>query len=73
MSNPATNSPNGAPTLALRREQAAAALGISVRMVDEMTANGTLPHVRLGKRVILYPVASLEQWLADKAGKGVQP
>ena len=59
--------------LALRREGAAAALGISVRMVDALTANGTLPHVRLGTRVILYPVASLERWLADEARKGVQP
>lgn len=52
--------------LALRRKEAARALGIGERKLWEMTADGTseIPHVRLGKAV-LYPLDELRRWLAD--------
>ena len=56
--------------LALRPKDAAVALGIGERLLWERTNCGEIPHVRIGK-AILYPVAVLEEWLAEKA-KGVQ-
>lgn len=62
------------PVLALRAREAAAALGISSRSLWSLTACGEVPHVRLG-RAVVYPVAQLEAWLAERAaknGKGVR-
>ena len=57
------------PRLALRREEAAEALGVSDRTLYEWTKAGDVPHVRRGG-VLLYPVDQLRQWLAERA---VQP
>lgn len=54
--------------LALRRLAAAKALGISVRLLDQMLKEGQIPHARV-KGVVLIPVASLQQWLADQVSK----
>ena len=54
------------PTLALRPKDAAKAIGIGERKLWEMTNCGTIPHVRFGKAIV-YPVAVLERWLAEKA------
>lgn len=51
--------------LALRREDAAAALGISDESFDRYV-RPTLPVVRLGS-LRLYPVAALQAWLVDHA------
>jgi len=54
-------------TMALRPREAAAALGISERLLWTMTKAGEVPHVRFG-RAIVYPVAKLEEWLQGKIG-----
>lgn len=54
------------PPLALRPKDAAVALGIGERKLWEMTNCGAIPYARFGK-VIVYPVAVLERWLAEQA------
>ena len=54
--------PNEALTLSPR--DAARALGISERTLWTHTRRGTVPHVRLGRR-ILYRIAELKRWLRD--------
>jgi excisionase family DNA binding protein len=51
--------------LALRAPEAAKALSISQRKLWEMTNAGQIPHAKLG-RATVYPVATLEKWLADQ-------
>lgn len=57
------------PRLALRPREAARALAIGERLLWSMTNRGELPCVRIGRRV-LYPVAALERWLAERARSG---
>lgn len=58
---------NGAEKMAINEREAANAIGISARTLWELRARGDAPpHARLGKRVV-YPVASLETWLAERA------
>jgi hypothetical protein len=52
-------------TLALRREAAAAAIGVSEEVFDKHV-RPSLPTVRLGS-VRVYPVAALERWLLEHA------
>lgn len=61
--------PPDADRLALRPREAAAALGISPRKLWSLTACGAIPHVKLG-RVLLYPRAALERWLAERVEGG---
>lgn len=52
--------------LALRPSEAAKALGISPRHLWQMTHDGHIPCVRLGKgkrRTVLYSRAALQAWL----------
>ena len=56
--------PDIATRLALRINEAAQALGISKRKLQELLPE--LPHVRRG-RVVMLPVASLKQWLSEEA------
>ncbi len=53
------------PRLSLRREEAAEALGVSEDFFDSRVRH-ELRAVRRG-RIILYPVAELEAWLASSA------
>ena len=56
--------------LALRPREAAPALGISARTLWQWTADGIVPHVKVGtgrRQITLYPVALLESWLAEQA------
>ncbi len=58
--------------LALRPAEAAKALGISARLLWQLTHDGVIPCVRVGsgkRKSVLYPVAMLEQWLAEQAGR----
>ena len=52
--------------LAVSRQDAAALLGISERLLWTMTNAGKIPHVRIGTRV-LYPVDALRLWLDEQA------
>ena len=54
------------PRLALRPREAAKALGIGERLLFDLTQRGAVPHLRLGNRVILYPVDALRDWLAEQ-------
>jgi excisionase family DNA binding protein len=56
--------------LALRSRDAAEALGISPRHLWQLTKDGQIPCVRVGRgkrRTVLYPVADLQAWLSQQA------
>lgn len=55
------------PALALRPRDAAKALGIGERLLWEMTKNGEIPCVRIGTRLVIYPVDVLRDWLKSRA------
>jgi len=62
--------------LALRPREAAKALGISQRLLWQLTHDGHIPCVRIGngrRRAVLYPMVDLQAWLArqTKAMAGV--
>ena len=55
--------------LAVRPRQAAKALGISPRLLWQLTHDGHIPCVRVGsgkRRTVLYPTADLQAWLSRK-------
>jgi excisionase family DNA binding protein len=61
--------------LALRPREAAKALGISPRLLWQLTHDGVVPCVRVGsgkRRTVLYPTADLQAWLSQQtaAAKG---
>lgn len=59
-----------APTpLALRPKQAAKALGIGERLLWDLTHQGLIPHLRLG-RAVLYPLPDLQRWLSEQSAEG---
>ena len=56
--------------LALRPREAAKALGISPRLLWQLTHDGQIPCVRVGsgkRRTVLYPMAILQDWLRQQA------
>jgi excisionase family DNA binding protein len=56
--------------LALRPREAAKALGISPRLLWQLTKDGHIPCVRVGsgkRRTVLYPLADLQAWLTRQA------
>lgn len=57
------------PLLVLNRQQAAHALGISTRLLDDLARGRQLPSVKLGGRVV-FPVAMLNEFLAEQCQKG---
>ena len=59
------------PRLALTSKEAAASLGIGVRLLWEKTACGEIPCTRIG-RLVRYPVVLLEKYLADRAEGGAK-
>ena len=59
----------GVPRMALDRKEVAKALGIGIRLLWEMTNRNEIPHFRLGRRV-LYSVAALERWTAERTKGG---
>ena len=59
--------------LALRPREAAKALGISPRLLWQLTHDGHVPCVRIGggkRRTVLYPTADLQAWLSRQANEG---
>jgi predicted site-specific integrase-resolvase len=53
--------------LALRPREAAKALGISPRLLWQLTKDGVVPCVRVGsgkRKTVLYAVAHLQAWLS---------
>ena len=58
--------------LALRPREAAKALGISPRLLWQLTRDGHIPCVRVGsgtRKTVLYPVAELQVWLTRQAAQ----
>jgi excisionase family DNA binding protein len=58
--------------LALRPREAAKALGISPRLLWQLTKDGHVPCVRVGsgkRRTVLYPLADLQAWLAQQTAQ----
>jgi excisionase family DNA binding protein len=58
------------PPLALRPREAATSLGISPRLLWQLTHDGHVPCVRIGsgkRRTVLYPTADLQAWLTRQA------
>jgi excisionase family DNA binding protein len=56
--------------LALRPREAAKTLGISPRLLWQLTKDGEIPCVRVGsgkRQTVLYPVRNLQAWLSQKA------
>lgn len=56
--------------LALRPRDAAKALGISPRLLWQLTHDGHVPCVRVGngkRRTVLYPLVDLQAWLTQRA------
>ena len=57
-------------SLALRPREAAKALGISPRLLWQLTHDGVIPSVRVGngkRQTVLYPTATLQAWLIRNA------
>ncbi len=50
------------PVIALCREDAATAIGITPGQLDELTEAGEIPHVRLGCATV-YPCDPLRDWI----------
>ena len=55
------------PALALSMDETAEALGLGRRKVWSLCRAGKLPHVKVGRRVLI-PTAALERYLIDLAG-----
>jgi excisionase family DNA binding protein len=56
--------------LALRPRKAAKALGISPRLLWQLTKDGQIPCVRVGsgkRKTVLYPLADLQAWLTRQS------
>lgn len=56
--------------LALRPREAAKALGISPRLLWQLTKDGRIPCVGVGsgtRKTVLYPVADLQAWLSRES------
>jgi len=58
--------------LALRPAEAARILGISARTLWSWTRRGVVPYVHVG-RIVRYPRAALEAWLAEQAARHSAP
>ena len=58
--------------LSHRPRAAAKALGISPRLLWQLTHDGEIPCVRVGggkRQTVLYPVAVLQAWLTRRAAE----
>ena len=58
--------------MAYRPREAAKVLGISERLLWQLTHDGHVPCVRVGtgkRRAVLYPVTELQAWLTRQAAQ----
>lgn len=63
--------PSSVPQIALRTDEVARALGISVPSVRRLVRNTDIPAVRLpGSRVIIFPVREIQEWISRQAKGG---
>lgn len=61
--------PDRSDRITLRPREAARALGICERTFRDLMRSGAIPHIRLG-RAVLVPVADLEAFIADRLNRG---
>ena len=62
------------PRKALRYPEAAASIGISERMLSQLVKDGHgPPTVQLGKKLVLFPVRELQDWLSGRVRKSPVP
>lgn len=47
--------------------QLADQLGCCIEIIDRLTDEGRIPHVRLSPRKVVHPKPQIEEWLADEA------
>ena len=47
------------------KRQLAARLGVSLRTIDNLLVRG-LPHLRLTRRLIRFPRAAVDEWIAER-------
>lgn len=57
--------------IGLRARDAARLLGISERLLWQLTNAREVPHLRLG-RAVIYPRRLLERWLEEQARKAAR-
>jgi excisionase family DNA binding protein len=60
---------NGSAPLLVGIDDVARLLNVSARTVWSLTESGSLPHLRIGRRV-LYPVDGLRRWAAERTRGG---
>lgn len=66
VANPLFDVPPPIAPLALRPRDAAVALGISERLLQDWAKHQGLPCIRIGQ-VVLYPVDEIRQWLRERS------
>lgn len=54
------------PRIALRKEEAAESIGVSVRTLHNLLKSGEIEHVKLD-RAVLVPVAGLHRFIESKS------
>jgi excisionase family DNA binding protein len=57
---------NISPRLLLRPQEAANALGLSLRTLMSMVTSGEIPHTRIGERNLRFPLEALREWVARR-------
>jgi excisionase family DNA binding protein len=65
-----TKPSSGSEPLLVGADEAARLLNVCSRTLWTLTNSGSLPHLRIGRRV-LYPVDGLRRWIADRTSGGV--
>jgi excisionase family DNA binding protein len=57
---------NVSSRLLLRPQEAANALGVSLRTLMSLVASGEIPHTRIGERNLRFPLDALREWVARR-------
>lgn len=59
----AQDSDGAAPDDLVRYQRAAARLGTTPGTLRAMVSRGTVPHIRIGKRMVRFRLADLDAWI----------
>jgi excisionase family DNA binding protein len=60
------------PRLLLRPQEAADALGVSLRTLMSLADSGDIPSTRIGTRNLRFSVQALEAWIASKTSRAAE-
>lgn len=58
---------NETPSRRVRYAEAARHIGTPEGTLRSMVSRGQVPHIRLSKRLVVFDLAALDRWLADRA------